>query len=317
MKHLTLSETAAFLKEGNNYVMLTHRRPDGDTIGCAVALCRGLRQLGKTAYILDNPQFTPKFRPFLEGLTTERIPENACLVSVDIATEGLLPFNALNYVNQVALLVDHHGRNSAFAARGYVDPERAACGEIILELLQELGVAPDKAIAEAIYVAVSTDTGCFRYSNTSASTLRAAALCKDWGADTFSINRTMFLTKRLARLKLDAYLSETTEFFAEGMVAVSMIPNVIRRELGLTEDDIDDISGFGREIEGVEIGIMIRQEPEGGKISVRTSPKYNASEICAVLGGGGHVAAAGATVPGGIEDAKAAILAALEKLELI
>ena len=99
-------------------------------------------------------------------------------------------------------------------------------------------------------------------------------------------------------------MTDTTEFYADGLVAISMLPNEVRASLGITEDDIDDISGFGREIEGVQIGVMIRQEGENGKISVRTSPNYNASDICARLGGGGHAAAAGATVAGSIESAK-------------
>lgn len=311
MKELTLSEVAKFLLQHDNYVILTHRRPDGDTIGCAAALCGGLRKAGKTACILENPQFTPKFRPYLDGLTAKEVPENACFVAVDIATEGLLSYSALDYVNQIALLIDHHGRNTAYAENGYVDSTAAACGEIILVLLQSMDVEIDAKIAEAVYVAISTDTGCFRYSNVTADTLRAAAFCKDCGADTFSINQTMFLTKRLARLKLEAYLTETTEFYADGLVAISCLPNEIRTELGITEDDIDDISGFGREIEGVQIGVMIRQEGENGKISVRTSPNYNASDICARLGGGGHKAAAGATVVGGILSAKAAVKQAI------
>ncbi len=317
MKVLTLNEVANYLKENDHYVILTHRRPDGDTTGCAAALCRGLRALGKEAYVLENPQFTPKLRPFVEGLTIDSLPSKNTLVSVDIAAEGLMPMNAVDYVNQIELLIDHHGRNSGFAKAGYVDPSAAACGEIILELLTLMGVDPDKETAEALYVAISTDTGCFRYSNTTANTLTAAAVCKNCGADTFSINRTFFMTKRPARLKLDAYLANTTEFYAGGKVAVSQIPESLRTELGLTQDDIDDISGFGREIEGVEIAVMIRQETEGGKLSVRTSPDYDASAICARLGGGGHKAAAGATVPGGIEAAKAAILRVLEEMELI
>lgn len=209
------------------------------------------------------------------------------------------------------LLIDHHERNSGYALQGYVEPEAAACGEIVLRLLQEMQVPADRKVAEALYVAVSTDTGCFRYSNTTANTLRVAAVCKDWGADTFALNRTFFLTKRLARLRLEARLTETTEFYAGGKVAVSAIPDQWKQELGLTEDDIDDISGFGREIAGVEIAAMLRQTAEGGKISLRSSPDYNACEICARLGGGGHRAAAGATVPGGIEAAKTAILEAI------
>lgn len=317
MKVLTLNETAEFLKKGDRYVILTHRRPDGDTTGCAAALCRGLRAIGKEAWILENPQFTPKLRPFLEGLTVEHLPENSTLVSVDIAAEGLLPMNAVDYVNQIRLLIDHHGRNSGFAEQGYVDATAAACGEIILDLLKELQVQPDKETAEALYLAISTDTGCFRYSNTTANTLMAAAACKNYGADTFNINRIFFMTKRPARLKLDAYLANTTEFYAGGKVALSLIPQSLRAELGLTQDDIDDISGFGREIEGVEIAVMIRQEPEGGKLSVRTSPSYDASAICARLGGGGHKAAAGATVPGTEEDGKREILRVLREMELI
>ncbi len=317
MKALTLNEVAAWLLERDHYVILTHRRPDGDTIGSAVSLCRGLRSLGKDAKILDNPQFTPKFAPFLEGLTVDGVPYNSHILSVDIAAEGLLPFNAEGLADRVELLIDHHGRNSGFAKMGFVDPTAAACGEIILDLLTLMGVEPDQAIGEAVYVAISTDTGCFRYSNTTSNTLMAAATCKNWGADTFTINRLFFMTKRPARLKLDAYLANTTEFYGNGIVAVSMIPNAIREELGLNPDDIDDISGFGREIEGVEIAVMIRQETEGGKVSVRTSPNYDASAICGKLGGGGHKAAAGATVLGGIEEAKRAILCVLTEMELI
>lgn len=313
MKELTLREIAEYLRQKDYYVILTHRRPDGDTIGSAAALCGGLRKLGKTAHILNNPQFTPKFAPYLDGFLTDTVGENACIVAVDIATEQLLPLNAECYVNRISLLIDHHGRNSGYADFGYVKSDAAACGEIVLELLKLLPIEIDKKIAEAVYLAVSTDTGCFRYSNVTADTLRSAAFCRDCGADTFAVNQVMFLTKRLARLKLDAYLTETTQFFADGLVAVSTLPTDVREKLGITEDDIDDISGFGREIEGVQIGVMVRREGANGKISVRTSPNYDASAICAVLGGGGHRAAAGATVAGGIETAVTAVLKAIEE----
>lgn len=312
MKQRTIPEIAAFLLQNDNYIMLTHRRPDGDTVGCAAALCGGLRALGKAAAIWENPQFTPKFRPYLDGLTTETIPDDATLIVVDIAAASLLPYGAENYVNRFILRLDHHGRDLDFGAEGFVDPSAASCGEIILDLLEQMGAPIDKRIAEALYCAISTDTGCFRYSNVTAKTLRAAAKCKEYGADTFAVNQVMFLTKRLARLKLDAYLTQTTEFFAGGKVAVSQIPESVIAEFGITEDDIDDISGFGREIEGVRIGVMLREVSEGGKISVRAAPEYNAAAICEALGGGGHRAAAGATVPGGIAAAKKAVLRALE-----
>lgn len=313
MKQRTIPEIAAYLLQNDNYIMLTHRRPDGDTVGSAAALCGGLRALGKRAAVWENPQFTEKYRPFLDGMTTDVIPENAIIIVVDIAAASLLPYGAENYVNRIDLRLDHHGRDMDFGAEGFVDASAAACGEIILDLLEELHAPVGKRIAEALYCAISTDTGCFRYSNVTAKTLRAAAACKDYGADTFAVNQVMFLTKRLARLKLDAYLTQTTEFYGNGAVAISRIPETVIREYGVTEDDIDDISGFGREIEGVKIGVMLREVSEGGKISVRTAPGYDAAAICAVLGGGGHRGAAGATVPGGIAEAKAAILRALEE----
>lgn len=313
MKLLTIPELAEELRKNDNYIMLTHRRPDGDTIGSAAALCGGLRALGKRAAILENPQFTEKYRPFLEGLTTDSVPENAVLVSVDVASKGIISYSGENYVNRVSYVIDHHGLQRDFGEQGVVEPSAAACGEIILDLLRQMKAPIDAKIAEALYCAISTDTGCFRYSNVTARTLRAAADCKESGADIFKINQMMFMTKRLARLKLEAYLTETTEFYADGLVALSTIPETLKEELGITEDDIDDISGFGREIAGVEIAIMLRQVAEGGKISVRTSPNYDASVFCAAVGGGGHKAAAGATIRGGIAEAKKQILRVLEE----
>ncbi len=312
MKELTKREVAGFLLNHDHFCILTHRRPDGDTIGCAAALCRGLRSIGKNAWILENPQFTPKFQQYLRELTTEDLRRDMCFIAVDIATASLLPDNAKELA--VELRIDHHGRDMEFGRQGYVDPSVAACGEIILEILQTMDVQIDKQMAEALYLAISTDTGCFRFSNVTANTFRAAAFCIDCGADTFAVNQVMFLTKRLARLKLDAYLADTTQFFADGKVAVSLLPNKIREELGITEDDIDDISGFAREIEGVKIAAMIRQEGSGSKLSVRTAPEYDACALCAVLGGGGHRAAAGATVQGSLAQAQAAILSAIEKM---
>lgn len=307
----TIAEIAALLQTQNNYIMLTHRRPDGDTIGSAAALCGGLRALGKSAAILENPQFTEKFRPYLEGLTVSNLPENAFLISVDVAAESMLLYGAEDYVNQIQLVLDHHERSTVAAPMRYVDSRAAATGEIVLTLLQALHAPIETRTAQALYVALSTDTGCFRFSNVTADTLRAAATCIDCGADAFAINQVMFMTRRLARLKLEAHLTQNAEFYAGGAVAICALPDRLISELGLTEDDIDDISGFGRQIEGVQIAVMLREEGTRGKISVRTSPRYNASAICARLGGGGHKAAAGATVDGGMDAAKCAVLRAI------
>ena len=193
-----------------------------------------------------------------------------------------------------------------------MEADKAACGEIVHALLTELGVTVTKRIAECLYTAISTDTGCFKFSNTSANTHRTAAALIDAGADVYPINKVFFDTKSFARLRLEAKLTDTMEFYAGGEVGVCTMPKKLLAAFTVTEDDLDSISGFARSIEGVKIGVMIREVEDGlGKISLRTEAPYDASAICQRLGGGGHAAAAGASVPGGIAGAKAAILRAL------
>lgn len=311
MIQLSVRETVDYLKEHNDYVIVTHRRPDGDTIGSAAALCLALRAYGKRAFVLENPQVTPKFRPLLEGLTTGYVIDRETLIAVDTATEGLLPDNAADRAGQFELLIDHHGKNTHYATRGFWDPGAAACGEMILRVVFGLGVSLTKRIGEAVYIALSTDTGCFRYGNTTSYTHRAAASCCESGADIERINESLFMQKSHARMKLNAYLIETTEFYADGLVAFSVIPAELREKLELTEDDLDDVAGFGREFLGVGIGVMVRQEGETGRVSVRTSRGYDAAAICAKLGGGGHKGAAAATIPGDIELVKKTVLRAI------
>lgn len=308
---MTRTEFCAFLRGHDNFVILTHRRPDGDTIGSAAALCRGLRQLGKTAFVLTNEQFTPRFGPFLDGLTCDALPAGATVISADIASEGLLSFDAVRLQLMPVCAVDHHGSNS-LACPKLVEADKAACGEIVYAVLTELGVTVTKQIAECLYTAISTDTGCFKFSNTTANTHRTAAALIAAGADVYPINKLFFDTKSFARLRLEAKLTDTMEFYADGAVGVCTMPKSLLAAFTVTEDDLDSISGFARSIEGVRIGIMIREVEDGlGKISLRTEAPYDASAICQRLGGGGHAAAAGASVPGGIEGAKAAILQAL------
>ncbi len=297
MKNLTTNQAAELLKSKDSILILTHRRPDGDTSGCAAALCRGLRSLGKTAYILENPQLIQKYRPYHQGLTVSQIPQGAYLVSVDVASQDMLCLGAQQL--NVDLLLDHHGSNPGFALQGIIQPEAAACGEIILDLLKAMEVTLDKDMAEAIYVAISTDTGCFRYSNTTARTLEAAAACLAAGADVYPINKALFETVRLSRLKLNAYMAQHLEMLKEGQIALCPIPLEVEQETGVTEDDMEDVSNFARNIEGVELAVTFRTVGSGDtKLSIRSSPMYDAAALAVAMGGGGHKAAAGATVHG-------------------
>jgi len=314
----TVKEAAKWLLERDHFLILTHRRPDGDAVGSALALCLGLRSIGKDAWIWANPQFTPRYEARLAGLTRQDAAENAVIVAVDLASETLLPFGGEQFAGKTRLCLDHHPSNTGYAAETLVQAECGGCGELIWDVLEELGAKLDRAVAEAVYIAISTDTGCFRFNNTTARTFRTAAKCVEHGAEIGPINREHFEIKTKGRLRLEARIMDTIEFFADGKVAIACLPQSWVEELNVTEDDLDSISGFPRTIDGVCVGVMIRNsEPGKAKLSVRTAPGYNASAYCGRLGGGGHAAAAGCAVPGTLEDGKQAILAILREERII
>lgn len=314
---ITIQAAADFLRSHDGYLILTHLRPDGDTVGCAAALCRALRQLGKRAFVLPNPQASSLFTPYFEGLLAEDGFAPDTVVSVDIAARGLFPDNAQKYLPRVDLAIDHHPSQEFFAAQTCLDAGRAACGELIYDILRELGpITP--AMAVPLYVAVSTDTGCFQYSNTTADTHRVAAALMETGMDVFSLNKRHFRTKSWARLQVERLLTERMHRYEDGKIAVAPVSLSLMDEADATEEDMEDIAAFLGQIEGVETSVTIRELAEGGcKLSVRTSGGLNATKVCARLGGGGHAAAAGCTVSGTLAEAEAAILDAIRQVEAV
>ena len=314
----TLKEAALWLRERDNFLIVTHRRPDGDAVGSAVALCLGLRAVGKQAYIWENPQFTARFAGRLDGLVSAEVTENTTVIAVDLATEGLLPVNGEQFSGKIQLCLDHHPSNTGFAAETLLQTECAGCGELIWDLLIELGVQPTREMAEAVYIAISTDSGCFRFANTTARTFRTAAACVEAGAQIAPINRELFEIKSKGRLQLESRLMADMEFYADGAVAIACLPQKWVEELNVTEDDLDSISGFPRTVDGVEVGVLMRDsEPGKVKMSIRTAAGHNASVFAAHLGGGGHAAAAGCSMPGTMEEGRAAILQVLKEEQVI
>ena len=309
---MTRNDTARFLQEHDHFALVTHRRPDGDTLCSAALLCRGLRQLGKTAHVLYNPEVTEKYVPFLEGLTKEAAEDTDTVVTVDVASPNMLGNHFAHLQDKAALRIDHHGSATSFTPFELVEPETAACGEIVYGVLHQMGAVLDKPMAEALYTAVSTDTGCFRYANTTANTLRVAADCLEAGADTFGLNQILFETNSLCRLRLQGWLVENAVFLQNGRIAICALPKSKELELGLTEDDLENISGFPRSIAGVKIAATLRQESaDTVKMSVRAVPGCDAAAICRKFGGGGHTGAAGASMKMTMEEAVEAVKAAM------
>ena len=314
MRSLNRTEAAAFFKERDHFAILTHLRPDGDTLGSSAALCLGLRQLGKQAYIVENPEITEKYRFLHQNLTKPQPEDTDTLVCVDVAAENMLPACHRDLVSRLSLRIDHHRSEEGFSSFQLVDPTAAACGDIIYDILMQLGVTLDEKIAQAIYIAISTDTGCFRYPNTNAHTLSTAAACYEANGALAAMNQMLFDTNSLGRLRLQGWLVEHAQFYENGQFVICALPKVVEEELGLTEDDLENISGFPRSIEGVKVAATLREGSDGKtKISVRAVPGYNAAAICQHFGGGGHAGAAGASLQMSLQDAAQEVLQAINE----
>ncbi len=311
---MTKPDCARWLQSHDNYLILSHHRPDGDTLGSAAFLCRMLRALGKTAHILKNPEITPKYQPLHEGLTVEKAEDHHTLVCVDTASPTMVPPAFQSLLGRIELRIDHHGTATSFTPYELVEPEAGACGEILWDLAVALGIPLDEDMANALYTAVSTDTGCFRYANTTAHSFLTAAACANAGGDLPGINQVMFDTNSLAKLRIQGWMIQNARFLAGGKGVVCAIPLSVEWETGVTEDDMDNISGYPRSIEGVKMAVTLREIGDGRvKISVRALPGYDASAICAQFGGGGHKGAAGANLSLSLGEAADVVTAALEK----
>ena len=316
MKNLTRSETAQILLAHDNYTIITHRRPDGDTLGSSAVLCMGLRQLGKTAHILENPEITPKYTHLHQGLTKPQAEEGDFVVTVDVASPGMLPKDFEQYLGRIALRIDHHASATSFTENELVDSTAGACAEIIYDLMEHLWVTMDSDIANAIYTGTSTDTGCFRFANTTAHTFITAAACAAAGAKVYQLNQELFETNTLGRLKIQGWIVENMKVFSAGKLAVVAIPKAVEESIGVTEDDMDNISSFPRTVAGVCMAATLRETKDGDvKLSVRAIPGYDATVITGAFGGGGHRGAAGATLKMPLKDAAAAVEKAMLELK--
>lgn len=312
---MTISEAAALLRRQDNILILTHKRPDGDTVGCAAALCAALRALGKRAWVLPNRDITRLFVPYLEAYLAPEGVRPDSVVSVDVAGKGMFtPEGEVWLARGIDLAFDHHPSQEFFAGETCLDAGRAACGELMYDVVRELGPVTAE-IAAPLYLAVSTDCGCFQYGNTTADTHRVAAALMDAGIDYTAMNKCHFRTKSFKRLKLESMIVEGMHLYDDGRIAVAPVPLSMMAAVGATENDMEDIAAFVGQVEGVQTSVTIRELAGGRcKMSVRTSGGLNATKVCALLGGGGHAAAAGCTVPGTVEEAERAILEAIRQV---
>ena len=311
MTTIDINTCADLLRENDNYLILTHANPDGDTLGSAFALHRGLSAAGKKSFVRCGDEIHRKYSYLWSGIDNSEL-EFDKVIAVDVAASHLLgdEFERL-YGDRVFICIDHHLSNKEYAENLLLE-DRAATAEIIYELLEAMGISIDKGLANCLYTGIATDTGCFMFTNTSPETHRRAAALMEAGADIGKINRAMFETKSLSYLRLEQMAVSSIETHFGGKCAVMTITQDMFRKSGSSEADCDGIASLPRKIEGVLVGVTMHERRDGSfKVSLRTVEPYDAAKICGKLGGGGHNRAAGCEFNCSLDNAKAILLDAI------
>ena len=300
---------AKTLLSKDKFLIITHYRPDGDTLGSALALCSALQSFGKTAYILKNPDTQEKFIDYISFYEAppEYIPNT--VITVDIADISLLTDNAKPYSQHIDFVIDHHPENRVHSKNKLCLEQFAAAGEIVYLLINAMDCEIDEDIAAGIYIAISTDTGCFKYSNTSWVTHAIAAEVMEYGVDITFLNKILFETKSRGRFALEQQAISNLEFYADGRIAIMTITNEMKQSSAVKDDETEDLSAIPRTIEGVEVAVTITESKDGNtKVSVRTVEEFDAAELCKAFDGGGHARAAGCLIKKSVELSKPQII---------
>ena len=294
---MELNQSAEFLRQRDNFIILTHRRPDGDTLGSAAGLCHALRRMGKTAWLFPNPDTTQTFLTFVgkyfapAGYTWDTV------VATDVAEPSLI---CSGFTGNVDLWLDHHPSRGDPRPNAVIWSNKASCGELIMELVELLCGNIDQEEADLLYIAVTTDTGCFVYDNTKADTHRAAAKLMDAGANHPLLNKPLFRFKSMPRILLEGMICAGMRAYKGGEISVAVITLDMFRRSGATEDDCNDLASLAGQVRGNKAAITVRElcaDPPLSKVSIRTDGIVDASYICSLFGGGGHRMAAGCEVP--------------------
>jgi bifunctional oligoribonuclease and PAP phosphatase NrnA len=312
----SLAEVARLIRGGRRFLVGGHARPDGDALGSMLATAHGLRALGKEVVVYDRDP-APDRLAFLPGAldlvtTPPAGPFDAAIVH-DCGDAHLLgPEFPPASVRGPLIVLDHHAASRPFGDVVARDPDAAAVGVIVARLLAELGVPLSQPIAECIWCSLVSDTGWFRYSSTDAETMRLATACVEAGAVPWDFARKSEEAQPVARLKLMARVFDTLEIV--GQTALLTLAQKTLAELGAVTEWAEGLVSYARGLEGVEVGVMLFEQPSGVRLSLRSKGAIDVGRVAESFGGGGHRAAAGCFLPGSLADARTALLAALARL---
>ena len=314
-EQLNVQQMAQRLLAADNILILCHKNPDGDTIGCGSALYYALKALEKNTAVLCSDAIPSRYA-FTNPRLFKGEFEPRTVIAVDVA--GLQLFGENNGVPQFArhvdLCIDHHAGNNGYADFTLLDAGAAAAAELLYQVIVEMGVTITPHIADCLYTGIATDTGCFRFANTTARSHITAAWLMEAGARASELNARLFESKKPQRVEAERLALNNLEYYFDGRCALIYLTREDILSSGVAPSDLEDLTSLPRAIEGVEVGLTLRQQPGGSyKISVRTTDEVDACAIAKRLGGGGHVRAAGCELMGNLDNAKAAVLAEVKK----
>ena len=307
----TLDNILEEINKAESIVILTHENPDGDAIGTGLALYNALKEYGKNPDIII-PEY-PRTFEFLPGADeikkSSDIEKYDLAISVDCATIKMLNGFANYFENaKVKVSIDHHSTNTMFGDLNYVSPDAPACAQILLVVLNYFKIEITKDIGTCILTGIITDTGGFKYSSVTAETFEFVAWLLNKGINVSKIYRKVLQVKTKANFELTRKAMERLELLEDGKVAFTYITKEDEEKVNAESGDHEGIVEVGRDIEGVEVSIFLRETDKGCKVSMRSNEYVNVSDVCIWLGGGGHVRAAGATIQCTVEQAKEKVL---------
>ncbi len=292
-------EVAEILRNCDNVTILTHKSPDGDCIGAGMGLCLYLRSVGKHANVVNSDGFPDRYDFLIGDYQPEEFTEQF-VISVDISDTTLLGDELECYKDKVDLCIDHHGSNRFFAKKTYVDPSASAACLIIFELLEHMGAEITLPMATNLYTGLATDTGCFKFQNTTPAAHIAAAKMFEMGVDFEHINRKMFDIKSRSRILAEQRLVGDMRYFEDGQIGFLTVTNQAVNDFQIDRSELDAFAQIPLTVEGVRFGYTLKQQedkPQLFKVSLRTTDA-DAAAICGEFGGGGHLRAAGCTIEG-------------------
>lgn len=309
LKKLSFSEVCDRLAEKKNTVILFHVRPDGDAVGSALAMKLLLEAMGSRAWCLCANEIPQRLAFLSEGIQTSAVSGSLPadflterIISVDTASSTQLGDMYEQFGDSIDFMIDHHAKGEPYADY-YIASDAAAAGEIVFDISREMlsrGVI--KAIPEkmdfCLYAAISSDTGCFKYSNVTPKTHICSAELLKSGIDTAQINRLLFDSKSMEVLAVEKAGFDTLKMFHNGKIAVVFFTYHMKQKLGVLDEHLETLIDVARSVEGVDVAVAIRQPgPEKTfRVSTRSSNAVDVSAVCAYFGGGGHIRAAGCTI---------------------